>query len=256
METAIYILMYLFVFLFGITIGSFLNVCIYRIPKKENIVKIRSHCMTCGYQLQWYDLFPLFSFLFLGGKCRKCKTKLSWQYPAIEFINGVLYLVLFAIYDLTLPFVLYALMSSALLALSLIDWRTFEIPVGFNYFIAALGLVRLVTDFRNWPLYVIGACSVGLALCILYFASGGRAIGGGDVKLMGACGLLLGWKLILLAFCLGCILAAVIHLIRMKVSGAERMLAMGPYLSAGVYLAVVCGAQFLTWYLGTMGLQY
>ena len=78
-------IIYIFVFLYGIVIGSFLNVCIYRIPKKESIVTVGSHCMKCGHQLKWYDLFPLFSFLFLKGKCRYCGTKLSVQYPVIEF---------------------------------------------------------------------------------------------------------------------------------------------------------------------------
>ena len=87
---AITIVLYIFVFLFGIVIGSFLNVCIYRIPLKESIVFPHSHCMTCGYQLRWYDLVPLFSFLFLRGRCRKCHTKLSLQYPLVEGMNGEL----------------------------------------------------------------------------------------------------------------------------------------------------------------------
>ena len=76
---------------FGILVGSFLNVCIYRIPKNENIVVVNSHCMTCGKQIKWYDLVPLVSFLVLRGKCRYCKEKLSWQYPVVEALNGILY---------------------------------------------------------------------------------------------------------------------------------------------------------------------
>ena len=83
------IIFYIFIFLFGIVIGSFLNVCIYRIPKHEDIVKTRSHCMSCGYQLKWYDMFPVFSYLFLRGRCRKCHAKLSVQYPLIEAANGI-----------------------------------------------------------------------------------------------------------------------------------------------------------------------
>ena len=87
------ILLYIVIFLYGIVIGSFLNVVIYRVPKKENMVTTRSHCMSCGYQLTWYDLIPLFSWLALGGKCRKCKARISVQYPLIEGLNGILYLV-------------------------------------------------------------------------------------------------------------------------------------------------------------------
>ena len=165
------ILLYLVIFLYGIVIGSFLNVVIYRVPKKENMVTTRSHCMSCGYQLAWYDLIPLFSWLALGGKCRKCKTKLSIQYPLIEGLNGVLYLVVFARFGLSIDSLLYCLMFSALLALSVIDFRTYEIPVGFNLFILALGLVRLLTDMGNWLDYAIGLVAVSGVLYIIYRVS-------------------------------------------------------------------------------------
>ena len=97
----ILILMTIFIFLFGIVIGSFLNVCIYRIPKGEDIVKTSSHCMSCGYQLRWYDLIPLFSYIFLRGKCRKCGVKLSMQYPIVEALNGILYVLIFYVTDFT-----------------------------------------------------------------------------------------------------------------------------------------------------------
>jgi leader peptidase (prepilin peptidase)/N-methyltransferase len=247
------IILYIIVFLYGITIGSFLNVVIYRVPAKENIVTTRSHCMSCGYQLAWYDLVPLFSYLVLGGRCRKCKTKLSVQYPLIEGLNGVLYLVVFARYGLSIDSLLYCLLFSALLALSVIDFRTYEIPVGFNYFILALGLIRVFTDRANWLEYAIGLVAVSAVLYVLYLVSRGAAIGGGDVKLMAATGLLLGWKRNLLGFLLGCILGSVIHLIRMKVSKADRVLAMGPYLSMGVAIAALWGSEMINWYLGILG---
>lgn len=250
------IILYIIVFLYGITIGSFLNVLIYRIPKKENIVSTRSHCMSCGYQLHWYDLVPLFSYLILGGKCRECKTKLSVQYPLIEGLNGVLYLLAFYKYGFSVESLLYCLLFSALLALSVIDFRTYEIPVGFNYFILALGLVRVFTDRSNWLEYLIGLVAVSGVLAIIFYISDGRFIGGGDVKLMAAAGLLMGWKLNLLSFCVGCILGSVIHLIRMKVSGEDHQLAMGPYLAGGIFLTVMFGNEFLTWYLGGMGIAY
>ena len=248
------LILYLPIFLYGIVIGSFLNVCIYRIPLGESIVKERSHCMSCGYQLKWYDLVPLFSWLALRGKCRKCKAPISPQYPIIEAANGVLYLLIFAVNGFNPVSVLYCLMASALLALSVIDFRTYEIPFGFNIFLGILGLVRLVTDFGNWSDYVLGFLAVSVLLEVILLASKGRAIGGGDVKLMAAAGLLIGWKLILLAFLIGCILGSVIHIIRMKVSRAEHVLAMGPYLSAGILIAALWGDQFINWYLGLLSL--
>lgn len=243
------IFLYIVVFLYGIIIGSFLNVLIYRIPKKENIAVVRSHCMKCNYQLKWYDLVPLFSWLFLRGRCRKCGEKISVQYPIIEALNGCLYVVVFHYFGLSIDSLLYCLLFSALIALSVIDFRTYEIPVGFNYFILILGLVRVATDYVNWANYVIGFFAVSMFLFILIVISKGRAMGGGDMKLMATCGLLIGWKLIVLAFLLGCILGSVIHIIRMKVSDEDHVLALGPYLSMGVALAVLYGNQWMDWYL-------
>ncbi len=248
------IFMYVIVFIYGITIGSFLNVLIYRIPKKENIAIVRSHCMSCGYQLRWYDLIPLFSWLALRGRCRKCRERISAQYPIIEALNGLLYMVVFHQYGMSIDSLLYCLLFSALLALSVIDFRTYEIPVGFNYFILVLGLIRVVTDYQNWLHYCIGFLAVSVVLYLIVVLSGGRAMGGGDVKLMATCGLLIGWKLIILSFFLGCILGSVIHVTRMKVSGEGHMLAMGPYLSMGVALAVLYGNQWISWYLNMLGL--
>lgn len=250
---------YVTIFVFGIVIGSFLNVLIYRIPRHENIAVVRSHCMQCGYQLKWYDLFPIFSYLFLRGKCRKCKAKISVQYPLVEALNGILYVAVFAfIYQQTtdslLCCVLYCMLGSALLALSVIDFRTYEIPVGFNLFIGLLGVARIVTDYENWLQYVIGGVSVSLFLLLLFVLSNGQAIGGGDVKLMAACGLLLGWKSIILAFCIGCLLGGIIHPIRMKIAGEGRVLAMGPYLSIGVMIAALFGTQLINQYLEICGL--
>lgn len=243
------ILFYIIIFLYGIIIGSFLNVCIYRLPKKENIVTTRSHCMNCGYKLEWYDLVPLFSWLALGGRCRKCKTKISVQYPIVEALNGVLYIIVFAYYGVSVETVLYCLLVSALLVLSVIDFRTYEIPFGINVFIAALGCIRVITDLSHWYEYVIGFFTVSVVLYLIYFITKGRGIGGGDIKLMAASGLLLGWKCNILAFVLGCIIGSVIHLLRMKFTKAENVLALGPYLSAGIFISALWGEQLINWYL-------
>lgn len=243
------IFFYITIFLFGIVIGSFVNVCIYRIPKKEDIVKVRSHCMSCGYQLKWYDLVPLFSYLALRGRCRKCKAKLAAQYPIVEAANGILYVVIVLVNGVNVESLLFCLLTSALLTLSVIDFRTYEIPLGINIFILTIGLIRVVTDLSGWPSYLIGFCSVSVFLMILYYATKGRGIGGGDVKLMAVCGLVLGWKLIILAFFIGCILGAVIHVVRMKLSDESHVLAMGPYLSMGIFIAMLWGNQIIEWYL-------
>lgn len=253
-SVVLHIYMYVMVFLYGILIGSFLNVVICRVPRGESFVKVRSHCEGCGYQLKWYDLIPLFSYLFLGGKCRKCKVKISIQHPIIEGVNGILYCVVFWKFGMSVETLIYCLVFSALLALSVIDFRTYEIPRGFEYVIGTLAILYTIWDYQNWLSHVIGFFAVSAMLYALYYISNGAWIGGGDVQLMAVCGLLLGWKLIIAAFLAGCILGSLIHLVRMKLSGENHLLALGPYLSAGVMLMAMWGEEFLQWYLHTLGL--
>ena len=247
-ETMTY-LIYALIFIFGITIGSFLNVCIYRIPRGETVVTTPSHCMTCGHKLRWFELLPLFSYIFLRGRCRSCKSQISPQYPIIEAVNGLLYVLVFAVNGLNLISIIYALFTSALLVLTIIDWRTYEIPISINIFILVLGCLKVVLDLNNFFDYLIGFFIVSGFLLILYTITKGRAIGGGDIKLMAVAGLLLGWQLIILSFFIGCVLGSVLHVIRMKVAGADRMLAMGPYLSAGLFIAMLWGGSLISWYL-------
>lgn len=129
---------YIIIFIFGITIGSFLNVLHLPNPLGESIVTAPSHCMTCGRKLKWYDMVPVFSWLVLGGKCRNCKSKISVQYPIIEGVNGILYVMICAVNGLEWSSVIYCFMASALLVLSIIDWRTYEIPFGINVFLSYL----------------------------------------------------------------------------------------------------------------------
>ena len=233
-----------------LTIAMYL-VCIYRIPRGETVVTTPSHCMNCGHKLSWFELIPLFSYIFLRGRCRDCKSRISPQYPIVEAINGFLYVLVFFANGFGIESIIYSLFTSALLVLTVIDWRTYEIPIGINIFIFILGCLRVVLDFSHFSGYLIGFFAVSGLLLLLYIATKGRAIGGGDIKLMAVAGLLLGWKLVLLGFFIGCILGSVIHIIRMKVSGADRVLAMGPYLSAGLFLAMLWGNNFIGWYLNS-----
>ena len=248
------IIPYITIFIFGITIGSFLNVCIYRIPLGESIATAPSHCMTCGRKLKWYDMVPVFSWLLLGGKCRNCKAKISVQYLIIEGVNGILYVVICVVNGLEWSSVIYCFMASALLVLSIIDWRTFEIPFCLNVFLFVLGVAAVILDRGNVVDHLIGMICISGLLEVLYLVSGGRAIGGGDIKLMFACVLILGWKRIILAFLLGCVIGSVIHTVRIKVSKVGHMLAMGPYLSAGIFLAALWGNTWISWYLSKLGL--
>ena len=247
-------LLFIFLFLLGLCVGSFLNVLIYRIPKEEEFVRTPSHCMTCGHELKWYELLPVFSWLAQGGKCRACGVKLSPQYPIVEALNGTMWLLTAIMYQgdwLTVG--LYCALFSLLLVVTVIDWRTFTIPNGLNLAILVLGVIRLVTDLSQWPLYVIGMLSVSLVFLALHILTGGNGLGMGDVKLVGAAGLLLGWPRMILAVLIGSVAGAIIHSVRMK-RGAGRKLAFGPYLAAGIWISALVGNQLITAYLSLYGL--
>jgi leader peptidase (prepilin peptidase)/N-methyltransferase len=241
-------LTYIIIFLFGITVGSFLNVCIFRLPAGESVVAVPSHCMCCGRRLRPFELIPIFSYLFLRGSCASCGCRISPQYPLVEGLNGLLWVLLHHYFRFSPLFFLSCLLCSALIVAAVVDWRTREIPPQATLFILLLGVLRLLLDLNHWPLYVIGFFAVSLPLYIILIASGGRGMGGGDVKLMAACGLFLGWKLTLLALFSGCVLGSVIHLALMAAKKAGRVLAFGPYLAAGVFISLVWGDALIGWY--------
>lgn len=242
------------IFLLGLCVGSFCNVLIYRLPRGEEFVRTPSHCMSCGHGLKWYELIPVLSWIAQGGKCRKCGVKLSAQYPIVEALNGIMWLltgILFRGDWLTVG--MYCGLFSLLMVLSVIDWRTFIIPNGINLAIFLLGLVRLVTDLENWLLYLIGMLAVSLVFLLLHVLTAGNGLGMGDVKLVAAAGLLLGWQKMLLAVLVGSVAGAIIHSVRMKY-GADRKLAFGPYLAAGIWLSALVGQPLISAYLSLFGL--
>lgn len=241
-------------FLVGACVGSFCNVLIYRLPKEEEFVRTPSHCMTCGHELKWYELIPVFSWLAQGGKCRACGVKLSAQYPIVEAVNGCMWLTVGLLFRGDwLTVALYCGLFSLLMVLSVIDWRTFIIPNGINLAILVLGVVRLVTDLEHWGTYIAGMLSVSLVFLLLHILTGGNGLGMGDVKLVGAAGLLLGWQNMILAVMVGSVSGALIHSIRMK-RGADRKLAFGPYLAAGIWFSALAGEPLISAYLSLFGL--
>jgi leader peptidase (prepilin peptidase)/N-methyltransferase len=178
--------------------------------------------------------------------------KMSWQYPAIEILNGIAYIWVFYLYGATIMALLYALCASVLIVLSVIDWRTFEIPFGCNIFIGGLGIINLVFNLTSWLTYIIGFFTVSGLLLLIYLLTRGRGIGGGDIKLMAAAGLLLGWQNILLALMIGATAGSVIHLLLMKLKDKDRVLAFGPYLALGIFTAMLYGEVIINWYLNTI----
>lgn len=248
------ILFFVIWFILGLCVGSFCNVLIYRIPRGEEFVRTPSHCVSCDHSLKWYELIPLFSWLIQGGKCRSCGAKVSVQYPVVEILTGIMWLITALLFrEDWVTALLYCGLFSMLLVLSIIDWRTYMIPNGVSLAILLLGVIRVITDLEQWSECLIGLISVSAFFLLLYFLTGGNGLGMGDVKLVGAAGLLLGWQKMLLAVIIGSVAGALIHSLRMR-CGAGRKLAFGPYLSVGIWISALVGEQIITAYLGLFGL--
>lgn len=196
------------VFIFGITIGSFLNVVIYRIPNNENIAFPASKCQSCQTPLKWYHNIPIFSWLALGGKCGFCKDSISKQYPIVEFITGILFVALFIKIGMVwyVPFVLATF--SALFALAMIDFKYMAVPDSVNFFALASSLVQ--PDFFHAIMHASIAAG-GLYLVGLFSSLLARkqAMGGADVIVAGTMGALLGFPHFFIAIFLSAILAII-----------------------------------------------
>lgn len=254
--TLVYALVYIYVFIVGIIIGSFLNVCIFRIPKKETIVLGRSHCMTCMHELSWKDLFPLFSYIFLRGKCRYCKAPISPRYPIIEALTGVLFLlsvIKFGFLDLSgiLHTVLFCAFFAVLVVVAMIDFDTMEIPDRFHIIILALGIAAFfICPEIGWKERLLGMFIVSVPMFILAMLGG---MGQGDVKLMLASGLLVGARAVVLAFFIGCIFAAIFGIV-IKIKKKEKQIPFGPFLSIGLVCGSLFGPELVSTYLSLLSL--
>ena len=248
------VLLIILAILFGLLFGSFANVLIFRLPRGEEVVKTPSHCMACGHRLRWYELIPVFSWLIQAGKCRACKARISPVYPIVECVNAALWAVCALRFGLNWYLPVALALSTGLLALSVIDWRTQEIPDDFPIFFLVVGVL--------WNVYalaagkgvlrqnVIGFFAASAILLLLLFVSRG-GMGGGDIKLMAVCGLILGWQQILLALGLASVVGTLImlplHIIQKK--QRREPIPFGPFLAAGVWLAMCFGGEMIRWYL-------
>ena len=271
-------MIFVIVLMFGLLVGSFLNVCIARLPRDQSIVTPRSHCPRCKKQIDWYDNIPLVSFLVLRGTCRHCGLPISWRYPLVELLNGLLFLWAFAAFGLTGEAGMAMALCSALIVITFIDLDHQIIPdvitlpgmviglLAAPLFMSALeppmafGLGRFfpsagpyVAGFVNalvglilggTPLFIIGWLWEKLRKV--------EAMGGGDVKLMGMVGSFLGWKGAYLTIMLGAVTGSVagVTLIALKKHEADKVIPFGPYLAVGTLLTLFYGADIIEWYFG------
>jgi len=252
----------------GLLIGSFLNVCIYRIPNNESVVVKPSHCMKCGHRLNALDLIPVFSYIFLRGKCRYCGDKISPRYTLVELLTSLTYVLLFHKYGLTVDFFASAYLMSILIVVFFIDLDHMIIPDGLV--IAGLiggGILFIYNIFkpvaiygdRNWWNPLLGGV-IGFGILLLIGIVGSAvyktedAMGGGDIKIFAPIGIFLGWKMtgiaLLASFLFGGIIGFI--LILLKGREKERTYAFGPFIVLGTFVTYLFGWDVLNWYLSTL----
>lgn len=253
---------YAVVFLLGISIGSFLNVVILRLPRNESLIKRSSHCMTCGTKIRARDLIPVFSWLALKGRCHSCGEKISSRYPIVESLNGLLFLLTFWVLDINAESIITCVLMSLLVVVGFMDWDTMEID---ERILALIGLLvipsQIFTDQSTIKHRIIGALIISVPFFIIgevsrsfikkKFGEDFRAIELGDTLLMIVAGAYLGTKAVIVSALLGIVIAAVAGLINKIVSG-ESKFAFGPYLSVGIAIGALWGNNIAQWYVGLL----
>ncbi|KXZ40794.1 type 4 prepilin peptidase 1 Aspartic peptidase. MEROPS family A24A [Alkalithermobacter thermoalcaliphilus JW-YL-7 = DSM 7308] len=240
------------IFIFGILIGSFLNVCIYRIPKGKSIIYPSSSCTICNNKLKFFDLIPIISYIFLKGKCRYCENKISIKYPLIELTNGIIYLILFLKFGLSILTIKYFIISSILIVITFIDYEYTIIPDELIIFgFISVFIIYLLDNFsigfiNSFIGLLVGG---GLFLTIALITKG--AMGGGDVKLMGLLGFAIGPLNILLnaflSFMIGAIICIV--LLSLGIKNKKDYIPFGPFIAVAWFITIYFGNGIISWYV-------
>jgi len=244
-----------FVFIFGLCIGSFLNVCIYRLPASKSIVHPRSMCPRCGRQIPFYDNLPILSYLLLRGRCRQCRTAISVRYPLVELLAGLFALVSVLRFGMTPTAAIYFVFIAALLTVTFIDIDHRIIPNAITlpgivfFFIAGLLLPQI-----SWKDALLGILVGGGTLYLVaqayYLLKKVDGMGGGDVKLLAMIGALIGWQGVLFTIffaSLGGTLAGLAVMVKNR-STMKQKIPFGPFLATGAICYLFFGEPIIRWY--------
>lgn len=253
---------YAVIFLMGISVGSFLNVVILRLPRDESLIKRSSHCMTCGTKIRARDLIPVFSWLALKGRCHSCGEKISPRYPIVESLNGILFVLTFYVHDINAESIITCVLMSLLVVVAFMDWDTMEIDERILSLIALLTIPSSIfTNQASVEQRIIGSLIISVPFFIIGEVSRSfirkkyeedfRAIELGDTLLMIAAGAYLGTKAVIVSALLGIVIAAVAGLINKFISG-ESKFAFGPFLSIGIAIGALWGNEIAQWYIGLL----
>jgi leader peptidase (prepilin peptidase)/N-methyltransferase len=246
--------------IFGALIGSFLNVCIIRLPKGESIIIPGSHCPQCNHPIKFYDNIPLISYLLLGGKCRYCKRSISAQYPLIEGTTAISSLLLFLKYGLSLSYFFYFSFVAALIIITVIDLYHQIIPdvisiPGIGVGLLGALIIPHITFFNSLLGILLGGGSLFVVATFYQWLFKREGMGGGDVKLLAMIGAFLGWDAVILTILLSSLIGSITGIIIMVLKGKDFKYAIpfGPFLSLGAVIALFYKNEIISWYLQFRG---
>ncbi|MFC4556681.1 prepilin peptidase [Virgibacillus kekensis] len=239
-----------FFFLMGLIFGSFFNVVGLRLPKNIPFANDRSICLNCKHQLTWYENIPLLSYAIQGAKCRHCKASISYIYPAIELLTGVLFAISYVKIGFNPELVTAILLMSMLIIILVTDIKYMLIPNKvLLFFFPLLLIMRVIVPFDPWWSAAAGCLTGALVIAVIILISRG-GMGGGDMKLFGVIGLVLGVKEVLLAFFLSCMIGAIIGiaLLSLKIISRKQPVPFGPYIVVGTIITYFYGDFLIDWY--------
>jgi len=246
--------------LLGAIVGSFLNVCILRLPKEESIITPGSHCPHCKKPIAFYDNIPLVSYFILRGKCRHCKKKISLQYPIVEGITALSSLLLFIKFGPSLPYLLYFAFVSSLIVITGIDLSHQIIPDLISLPGIGVGLLGsllfLPLTFLNSLFGVLlGGGSLFLVATLYQWLFKREGMGGGDVKLLAMIGSFLGWKAVILTILIGSLIGSITGIVIILLRGKDFKYAIpfGPFLSLSAVISLFYQNEIISWYLQFKG---
>ncbi len=246
---------YFIVFLFGAVIGSFLNVCIHRLPREESVAWPASHCPTCRKPIAWYDNIPIVSYLVLRGRCRACQSPISIRYPLVETANAIGYVGVFWMFGFTAIACAYAALVSALVVVTGTDLSHTMIPdavtlPGIVVGLLCAALILPISVMESLTGILVGGGLLWFLAWISPYVFGKEGMGGGDIKLMAMVGAFIGWQPVLLAIMIGSFLGSMIGgtLMISGVISRREPIPFGPFLAIGSLLALVFHQPLFEWY--------
>ncbi len=249
-----------FVFIFGLIIGSFLNVVIYRLPDNQSIVSPPSHCPICGKPIKPYDNIPLLSYIILRGKCRYCGSRISLRYPAVELITGLTAAGLFIKYGFNVDFIVFFILSACLIAITFIDIDYRIIPNTISYPGIIIGFAASFFVSINNPINaaigILTGAGILFSTAFIYKAvTGVEGMGMGDVKLMAMIGAFLGWEAVLYTIIISAFIGSIVGVLLVLLAGKGRRYAIpyGPFISASAISYLFYGQILIHSYLRMIG---